>query len=211
MQSSDTTSKYVENCKRDGFARVPGVFSRDETDRMRAEAILAMRGNPQVEIRHNYPTLLYWPNSEHLRALSRDNRLLDIVRLYFGHSDFELETNQYYFHLPGDPDEFAWHTDERFRPGVANLYLQTAIVVDHWTDENSAVEFIKGSHKKPFENTKELRVFERNGMKGDRLMAEPGDVLTWSNTVVHGSEKNTAQYPRAYYMNGFRSNVESIC
>lgn len=211
MQSNGSISKHVKACQKNGFARIPNVFSIDEVNKMRSEAILAMRGNPQVEIRHGYPTLLYWPNSEYLRSLSKDSRLLNIVSLYYGHDDYELETNQYYFHLPGDPDEFAWHTDERFRPGVGNLYLQTAIVVDPWTDENSAVEFIKGSHKKPFENAKDLRTFVRNGMKGDKLMAEPGDVLTWSNTVVHGSERNQAQYPRAYYMNGFRAKNVAKC
>ena len=202
---------FVRTCKKNGFARVPNVFTKEEINRMRAEAILAMRGKPQIEIRNNYPTLLFWPDSEYLQNLSRDKRLLDIVSAYYGHTDFELETQQYYFHLPGDPDEFAWHTDERFRPGVGNLYLQTAIVVDPWTDENSAVEFIKGSHLEPFTNAKDLRVFIRDGRKGTKLHAEPGDVLTWSNTVVHGSERNHAPYPRAYFMNGFRATNLAEC
>lgn len=210
-QSSDTISEHVKKCRLNGFARIPGVFTKEEVNRMRAEAILACRGNSKVEVRHGYPTLLFWPESQYLQALSKDPRLIEIVSKYYGHDDFELETQQYYFHLPGDPDEFAWHTDERFRPGVGNLYLQTAIVVDPWTDENSAVEFIKGSHKKPFTNAADLRTFVRNGMKGNKLKAQPGDVLTWSNTVVHGSERNKAEYPRAYYMNGFRSKNDSNC
>jgi ectoine hydroxylase-related dioxygenase (phytanoyl-CoA dioxygenase family) len=204
-------SKYIEACKRDGFARIPNVFSLEEVNLMRAEAILAMRDNPEVEIRHGYPTLLYHPKSAVLQAASKDERLLGIVREYYGHDDFELETQQYYFHLPGDPDEFAWHTDERFRPGVANLYLQTAILIDDWRLDNSAVEFIKGSHKKPFENTPELRIFERRGLEGIKLTGKAGDVLTWSNTVVHGSERNVGKVSRQYYMNGFRSLTNAEC
>lgn len=210
-QYQDSISEHVKLCKTSGFARIPSVFSLEEINRLRAEAILAMRGTPRVEILANFPTLLYFPNSDYIQKLSLDSRLRDIVRLYFGHDDYELETQQYYFHLPGDPDEFAWHTDERFRPGVGNLYLQTAIVVDPWTDENSAVEFIKGSHKKPFENGNDLRTFERKGLKGTKLHAEAGDVLTWSNTVVHGSEKNQAAYPRQYFMNGFRAKNKAEC
>lgn len=204
-------SDYAATCRRDGFARFPGVFTKEEVDRLRAEALLALRSAEEVEIRHGFPTIMYHPPSPYLQDLSRNPRLLEIVRLYYGHDNFELETQQYYFHLPGDPDEFAWHTDERFRPGVANRYLQTAIVVDDWTEENSAVEFIKGSHKKPFENGGDLRTFIRGNRRGDKLMARAGDVLTWSNTVVHGSERNVSDKPRAYYMNGFRSNHVSDC
>lgn len=210
-QLSDTIYKQMKKCKLHGFARVPNVFTTDEINRLRAEALISLRGNSNVEIRHNYPTLLFWPDNRYLQGLSKDSRLMEIVSAYYGHDDFELETQQYYFHLPGDPDEFAWHTDERFRPGVGNLYLQTAIVVDPWTEENSAVEFIKGSHLKPFENSPDLRTFVRNGLKGEKLKAQPGDVLTWSNTVVHGSERNKAMYPRAYYMNGFRGRNDAHC
>lgn len=206
-----TLQSFVNTCKRQGFARIPGVFSKDEVDTMRAEALLALTKNPQLEVRNGFPTIMYNPPSQLLQSTQYDNRLLDIVRLYFGNDDITLETQQWYFHLPGDPDEFAWHTDERFRPGVANLYLQTAILIDDWSGDNSAVEFIPSSHKKPFENTPELRIFERRGLKGKKLLGKAGDVLTWSNTVVHGSERNVSKHPRAYYMHGFRGRNDSDC
>lgn len=202
---------HVNLCKKQGFARIPDQFTKEEIDRMRAEALLAMREATEVEIRHGFPTIMYHPPSPFLQALSHDKRLLDVVRLYYGHDNFELETQQYYFHLPGDPDEFAWHTDERFRPGVKNRYLQTAIVIDDWTEENSAVEFIKGSHLQAFENGGDLRHFIRGDRRGDKLFAKSGDILTWSNTVVHGSERNVGGTPRAYYMNGFKSNDIAEC
>lgn len=178
---------------------------------MRAEAILACRGEPKLEILRGYPTLLFWPNSEYLRAVSEDRRLLDIVSAYYGHDDYELETQQYYFHLPGDPDEFAWHSDERFRPGVGNLYLQTAVLIDDWTAENSAVEFIPGSHREPFVNSGDLRTFIRGDRRGVRLTGQAGDVLTWSNTVVHGSQRNLSDSSRQYFMNGFRARSLAQC
>jgi len=177
---------------------------------MRAEAILACRGG-RLEVLHGYPTLLFWPASDYLRAVSDDQRLRDIVSAYYGHGGYELETQQYYFHLPGDPDEFAWHTDERFRPGVGNLYLQTAILVDDWTAENSAVEFIPGSHRESFVNAGDLRTFVRGDRRGIKLTGNAGDVLTWSNTVVHGSERNTSDQPRQYFMNGFRARSLAQC
>jgi ectoine hydroxylase-related dioxygenase (phytanoyl-CoA dioxygenase family) len=201
---------HVAACRTQGFARIPAVFAKDEVNRLRAEAILACRGG-NLEIRDGFPCLLFWPDSVYMRALARDRRLLDIVAAYYGHGDFELETQQYYFHLPGDPDEFAWHTDERFRPGVGNLYLQTAILVDDWTQTNGAVEFIPGSHREPFVNAGDLRTFMRGERHGRRLTAMAGDVLTWSNTVVHGSERNVSDQPRQYFMNGFRSKTLAEC
>lgn len=180
-------------------------------NRIRAEALLALHRGEKLEVLNGYPTIMFFPPSDYLQSLSWDKRLRNVVRAYYGHDNFELETQQYYFHLPGDPDEFAWHTDERFRPGVKNRYLQTAIVVDDWTEDNSAVEFIKGSHKQPFENVPELRKFIRGDRKGTKLIAKAGDILTWSNTVVHGSERNVGSTPRAYYMNGFRSDDVAEC
>lgn len=186
------------------------MFGADEVNRMRAEAIIACRGG-RLEILHGYPTLLFWPNSLYLQGVSEDRRLLDIVSAYYGHDGYELETQQYYFHLPGDPDEFAWHSDERFRPGVGNLYLQTAVLVDDWTAENSAVEFIPGSHRERFVNAGDLRTFIRGERKGVRLFGDAGDVLTWSNTVVHGSERNLSTSSRQYFMNGFRAKSLAAC
>jgi ectoine hydroxylase-related dioxygenase (phytanoyl-CoA dioxygenase family) len=208
--STARTSDHVAACKRDGFARIPGVFTRDEVNRLRAEAILACRGG-NIEVRDGFPCLLFWPQSDYMRRLAQDRRLLDIVSAYYGHDQFDLETQQYYFHLPGDSDTFAWHTDERFRPGVGNLYLQTAILVDDWTEDNGAVEFIPGSHRAPFVNSGDLRVFIRGNRRGVQLRARAGDVLTWSNTVVHGSERNQSTTARAYFMNGFRARSLAEC
>lgn len=207
-----TLQSHVSTCRKQGFARIPNVFTQEEVNKMRAEALLALTKQPQVEVLRGFPTIMYHPPSKYLQGLQYDKRLTDIVQEYF-ESPFVLETQQWYFHLPGDPDEFAWHTDERFRPGVANLYLQTAILIDDWTEDNSAVEFIPGSHKRPFTNGGDLRNFIRGDRRGTKLMGKAGDVLTWSNTVVHGSERNQSQQSRQYFMHGFRStnDINSNC
>lgn len=202
--SPGTISKHVQICKRDGVARIPALFSLEEVDRLRAEAMLALHKSPHLEVLNGFPTIMYHPPSDYLQDLSYDVRILSVVEEHMG-ANFKLETQQYYFHLPGDTDEFNWHTDERFRPGQADRYIQTAILVDDWTEENSAVEFIKGSHKKPFENDGELRRFDRRGLSGEKVFGQAGDLLIWSNMVVHGSERNKARYPRAYYMNGYQA------
>lgn len=201
MYSASDAATSVKICKKYGFARMEGVFSKDEVDSMRAEALLALHRGSQLEIMNSFPTIMYQPNSEYLQSISRDPRILEVVMLHLG--DNSLQTQQWYFHLPGDPDEFAWHTDERFRPGVGDYYLQTAVLIDDWTEENSAVEFIPGSHKQPFNQTMNLRKFVRDGRKGVKLTGKAGDLLMWSNIVVHGSERNVSNKSRMYYMNGY--------
>lgn len=209
LPSNESISDHVALCKKNGFARIPNVFSVQEVNDMRAKAILSVQNSTRLEVLKGYPTLLFSPYF--LLDIAKEPRLLQIVRLYYGHDDFELETQQWYFHLPGDPDEFAWHSDERFRLGVGNLYLQTAILVDDWTEENSAVEFIPGSHQQPFVNEGDLRMFIRGDRRGVKLKGRAGDVLTWSNTVVHGSERNQGATSRMYYMHGFRSTRKAEC
>lgn len=206
-----TMQSFVNTCRTKGFARVPNVFSKEEVDKMRAQALLALKEGSDLEVINNFPTIMYHPKNDYLQSLQYDKRLRGFVSAYFENDDFSLETQQWYFHLPGDTDEFAWHTDERFRPGVANLYLQTAILIDDWEEENSAVEFIPGSHKKPFTNQGDLRQFIRGDLKGIKQFGKSGDLLTWSNTVVHGSERNQSNKSRQYFMHGFRGTNEAKC
>lgn len=195
--------KSVLTCIKEGVACVPQLFTQEEIARLRAESLLSLLEKPQVEVINGFPTIMYNPPSDYMQKLSYDERIMTVARQHIK-GEFSLETQQYYFHLPGDPDEFAWHTDERFRPGEEDKYIQTAILVDDWTEENSAVEFCKGSHKKPFENGGNLRKFIRGDRRGEKVLAKSGDLLIWSNMVVHGSERNQANYPRAYYMLGYK-------
>jgi hypothetical protein len=59
-------------------------------------------------------------------------------------------------------------------------------------------------------NYTKLRGFRREELPGHiralrqvPMEADPGDVLVWSSLTVHGSEANTSNDSRMYYMNGF--------
>lgn len=184
--------------KKTGTARRPKLFTPEEVNQLRAEALLALTKNPQVEVKNGYPTIMYWPELSEVYK----ERVRPIADHILG--NHELVTYQFYFHLPGDPDEFNWHNDDLFRPGTNHDYLQTAILVDDWTEENSAVEFILGSHRKPWKNTGDLRKFDRRGLKGTKLFGQAGDLLMWSGMIVHGSQRNQSKTPRMYLMQGFK-------
>ncbi|MGE3770356.1 MAG: phytanoyl-CoA dioxygenase family protein [Bdellovibrionales bacterium] len=172
------------------------------------------------------PALLFWGALVNpvLDAFRTDRRLREIVTNLLG-PDVKQLNNQMYYRLPGDGDSFAWHQDIMFRtplaeyPGIIenDAYLQTAIVVDRISKENGGIEFVYGSHKLGNLNlieyprdTRNLRGFSRDGsatpfahLISDVVEANPGDVMVWSSLTVHGSESNTSQQHRMYYMNGF--------
>lgn len=195
-------SSWLEDYKRDGVAIIPKVFSKKWINALRAEALLHLSHGRDTEVIDGYPTILY--ETDDFGRGYYGAKIDSVVKTALG-EDYVRVTNQYYFHLPGDPDSFAWHTDERFRPGIdKDSYLQTGIIVDDWTDENGAVEYIKGSHLKDFKNDQELRGFVRGNLKGEKIYPKSGDLAIWSAFIVHGSEPNKSKYPRAYYMQGFQ-------
>lgn len=217
--------KWQKELEKNGYARIKSVFSIDEVNRMRAEAIMALTKIPQddpskLQVREyaggKWPALLFWPSqiSNYLDRIRKDERLSKIVREALGDDIVQLN-NQIYYRLPGDGDEFAWHQDITFRTPkehydqIETGYLQTIIVIDPMI-MNGGIEFIPGSHRWGDKNLvprdgseKNLREFVRGEWKGEEVLANCGDVLVWSVMVVHGSQKNRSNKSRMTYMNGF--------
>lgn len=220
---------HKETFEKDGIAVIPSIFTKDEMDRLRGAALVALTTNDNWKYPHRYieykkrdgenafPALIFWPAlvNEYIDEIHKDPRLQMIVKAFLGDNVKQLN-NQIYFRFPGDGDEFAWHQDVCFReprsryPGIEGAYLQTAIVIDDMTLENSPIEFIPGSHLKGEWEldsvdgvTKMLREFRRGGLEGKKYTAKSGDVIVWSVLTVHGSEANQSSRSRMYYMNGF--------
>lgn len=212
--------------QRDGIAVIPGVFKQREIDLLRGAALMALtqrnpeyhRG-PYLETKWDgkFPALIFFPAlvSPYLDSIRRDSRMVEIVRHFLG-DDVKQLNNQVYFRLPGDGDEFAWHQDITFRkprdqyPRIESSYLQTIIAVDEITMDNAPIEFIRGSQvmgEHELETkagvNEMLRKFERHGLKGEKVLAKPGDVMIWTVMTVHGSESNRSKSMRMTYMNGF--------
>jgi hypothetical protein len=207
---------WQEILERDGVARIPSVFSKDEMDLLRCFSWKAFRraNEDQIQWKHRcYPALLFGPSG--LQGWRLDSRMVRIVQAALGDNVLQLN-NQVYFRLPGDGDQFSWHQDISFRIPQENFnqietgYLQTAIIIDDMAEDNGAIEYVLGSHKQgdldlvPRDGSEAgLRRFDRSKFQGVKMGAKSGDVLVWSVMVVHGSEQNNSGRPRSYYMNGF--------
>lgn len=165
----DKVQIAIKKYKKDGVAVIPGVFTKQEADNLRAQALVTLtklsepnkysKGHVELELKQNdkidFPVLLFWPalRNKYLNDIRSDSRLQFIVSSFLGPSVKQLN-NQIYFRMPGDGDSFHWHQDVIFRipkedyPGIEESYLQTIVVIDEITKNNGAVEYILGSQKK---------------------------------------------------------------
>ncbi len=218
-----------DDFEKNGIVRIPGVFSIDEVNKMRAEGLMSLSRFkestcPRVKLQVketdgvSFPAIAFFPaiTSKYLNKIRTDERLASIAREILG-GDIKQLNNQLYYRLPGDGDEFEWHQDILFRnpiedfPGIESSYLQTIVVIDEIHSANGPVQYVFGSHKKgdlnlleKNENTpKALRSFTPSKFNGTAVLAMPGDVLIWSVLTVHGSTQNRSTTPRMTYMNGF--------
>lgn len=222
---------YKQDFERDGVAKIEGVFTLDEVDKMRADAIMSIgrardfcHSRVRVQTRDldgvDFPALSFFPalSSRYLNKVRCDERLRSVVCDFLGPNVKQLN-NQFYFRLPGDDDQFEWHQDIFFRqppedfPGIQNAYLQTAIIIDEQGPESGGVEYVRGSHKSGdlhlidhnASAPDKLRQYTKNKFIGERFDLKPGDLLVWSVMIVHGSQVNISRTPRMVYMNGFGS------
>lgn len=195
-----------------GVCVIHGVFDKQEIDALRTLAWNSFKvaSEAHIQYKNGSPALLFSP--KYLQKYTEAIR--PIVQSFLGDRVVQLN-RQYYFRLPGDGDEFAWHQDISFRipadkfRGIESGYLQTAIIVDKQTDKNGGIEFVIGSHKQgelnliPRDGSEDgLRKYD-NKFSGVVFAAEPGDVMLWSVMTVHGSKQNNSDSYRSYYMNGF--------
>ena len=214
---------YRTNYQRDGYAIIPDVFTHRDVQEMKQQAYLVTSGNIRAGGYPHSPaeyapnvsrSLIFFPAlaNAYLNEVRTDDRLVDIVKFFIG-DNVKQANNQVYFREANDGDSFAWHRDSMFRePQYFNSdsetdYLQTLILLDDVTENNSPIEFVPGSGEwTNFQPPANLREFRRGVLSGEKLLAPRGSVMIWNGLVVHGSEKNVSNESRVTYMNGFCSS-----
>ncbi len=235
---------FVNEYREVGFAVIKNVFTAEEVAAIRSEATLALmkvsdlkkagyRHSP-VDIRkssrgNSYPAISFWPSliNDYLEEIRVDPRLIEIVTSVLG-PDVKQLNNQFYFHLSGEEDSFEWHQDIMFRhpldeyPQIVeeDNYLQTAIIVDKFSQDVSPLYMVPNSYTLgdlkllskddgspdfgSLRNLPDLDMPSRvYNLKPQVLEAEPGDVAIWCSLTLHASCPGVKHGHRAYYMNGF--------
>jgi ectoine hydroxylase-related dioxygenase (phytanoyl-CoA dioxygenase family) len=211
-----TLTDWVGELENNGVAKIENVFGRDEINELRCKCWNAFREASCLDIqwRGDFPALVFLREKRWVDKFAKHEKLAWIVKRILGPEVVQLN-KQIYFRLPGDGDQFNWHQDITFRipkqnfVGIEEGYIQTAIVVDPMTEDNSPIMFVHGSHQfgeldlVPRDGTEQgLREF-RDNILGQPMIANPGDVLVWNVCTVHGSRVNNSDRSRMYLMNGF--------
>ncbi|KOG41800.1 phytanoyl-CoA dioxygenase [Streptomyces resistomycificus] len=193
--------------REDGFTVVRGLFGHDEIERLRAEfTALHAAGpvpghfepRPSADPLHRYPRVMF-PHEFH--ALSRrvllDPRLRGVLETLLGEEVLAAQS-MFYFKPPGARGQ-ALHQDNfylRVEPGTCVAAWIACDVIDR---DNGGLEVVPGTHRMdlfcPEEADAEVS-FAREfvppppGLTAVPVDMEPGDVLFFNGSLVHGSQPN---------------------
>jgi len=168
---SDSSSAYVADYARDGYAIVRNFFSPGEIaaigaaiDQVHDEGVAYGRsfrhgnlfynvapqedGPPQVR-------MVQWMSRHQpvLNAVRLDRRFARLLEPLIGR-DLKQIINQLHWKAPGSKGEFAWHQDSRFRlPEAAyrNLgtsYVQTGLAIDPHNPHSGGMRVVPRSHRR---------------------------------------------------------------
>ncbi|MDN0197750.1 phytanoyl-CoA dioxygenase family protein [Streptomyces sp. S.PNR 29] len=204
--SQEELRRYQE----DGFTVVRGLFGYEEIDRLCAEFAALRAAGPvpgHFEPRADGPgtdPLRAWPRVMHpheindlARSMLLDARLRSVLETLLGEEVLAAQS-MFYFKPPGARGQ-ALHQDNfylRVEPGTCVAAWVACDVIDR---ENGGLEVVPGTHRMelfcPEEADVELS-FAREyvppppGLTPVPVDLEPGDVLFFNGSLVHGSQPN---------------------
>ncbi|MEV0323798.1 phytanoyl-CoA dioxygenase family protein [Streptomyces sp. NPDC050658] len=198
---------------RDGVIQVNGLFTAEEMDTVRAafteqvrEDRTALGARDQLapgDILSRYPRFMQPHRRTDLevgrlaRRLMLDGRLLDVVRRLIGPADGAQ--SMFYFKPPTARGQ-AMHQDNYFLRAHPETCLAAWIAVDGCDAANGALSVVPGSHTMEVvcpEEADAAESFTRglvrppDGMRAVQTSMDPGDVLFFHGSLVHGSLPNT--------------------
>jgi ectoine hydroxylase-related dioxygenase (phytanoyl-CoA dioxygenase family) len=207
-----TLRRYREGFEEDGFTVVRGLFGADETERLCDEFSALRTAGPvpgHFEPRASGPgadPLHFWPRVMHpheINDLARDvlldARLRTVLEELLGEEVLAAQS-MFYFKPPGARGQ-ALHQDNfylRVEPGTCVAAWLACDVIDR---ENGGLEVVPGTHRMDLfcpESADAEVSFAREyvppppGLAAVPVDMEPGDVLFFNGSLVHGSQPNRA-------------------
>jgi len=209
IDSTVLTAAELEAWRRDGYHIADGVFTADEIDATRDRFDrLAAAGREVVghwrpdldaaDVLGRYPRVMqphgFDPDS---RAMLLDDRLHAILRELQGEDVIACQT-MYYFKPPGARGQ-AFHQDNYYLRVEPLSCIAAWIAIDRSHAENGGLQVCPGTHvmevECPEESDSEQSfttdyVAPPPGHDPVKLQLEPGDVLFFNGSVVHGSNPN---------------------
>lgn len=206
MIQPDLVSQYQQN----GFVNVPSLFSSEEVQKyighyMGLNALGYGEGQHTVidesDPLKKYPRLMH-PHRHDSISMDwmLDRRINEWLEALMGPMPYATQTMVYY-KPPGSRGQ-ALHQDQfylRVQPGTC---MAAWMALDRCDEENGCLQVVPGSGNLPVLCSVEAdldKSFSRDsvqlpdGLKPVPVIMEPGDVLFFNGSVIHGSFPNTSK------------------
>ena len=196
---------------RDGFVVIRGMFEREEVDRLRehfmalrrrgsyADDVVGVQPNSRDPLRR-YPRMAQmhrWDDVT-LRWLL-DRRLRDRLTTLLGVEPYAVQS-MLYFKPPGSRGQ-ALHQDNFYLRAEPGTCMAAWLALDRADEENGCMLVVPGSHRWPIFCTEkadtrlsftDVTVPVPDARSTHAVTMEPGDVLFFNGTLVHGSASNSS-------------------
>jgi phytanoyl-CoA hydroxylase len=192
---------------RDGFAVARHLFSRREAQRYRAHFMALRRGGPgsrdMAGSRAGDPLRVY-PRMMQMHRWDPvslgwllDARICDRLLAVLGQLPFAVQT-MCYFKPPGARGQ-AMHQDNFFLRASPGTCVAAWLALDRADEANGCLLVVPGSHRWPIlcttaadtaQSFTDITVPLPPGIRPRPVPMEPGDVLFFNGSLVHGSNPN---------------------
>ena len=193
-----------------GYVVVKGLFPADEVARLRDHFMDLREQGPKpgdmvADTQKSDDPLKRYPRMIHMHRWDDvslqwvlDDRLADCLRTFLGDEPLAVQTMLYF--KPAGARGQALHQDNyylRARPGTC---MAAWLALDPCDEANGCMRVVPGSHRWPILCTAEadtdtsftdVTVPLPPGVEAVPVLMEPGDVLFFNGSLVHGSYPNS--------------------
>lgn len=199
--------KQVEVYKDNGFVVIRHLFSQEEVQALRDHYMQLRAKDPSgVDLKSEDP-LKHYPRMLQMHRWDEvslkwliDPRLRTCMRVLLGSDPYAVQT-MIYFKPPGARGQ-ALHQDQyylRVQPGTC---LAAWLSLDSADEENGCLQVVPDSYDAPVLCTQQADTMASftdvtvpipEGMAIVSIIMEPGDVMFFNGSLIHGSEPNRSQ------------------
>lgn len=222
---------HRESYRANGYAVVPGLFGPDEVERLREHFMTLRRhgaypgdlagvDSTSADPLKRYPRMIHmhrWDDVT-LRWLL-DARLNGCLTALLGSEPYAVQSMLYF--KPAGARGQALHQDNFYLRAKPGTCMAAWMALDRCDQENGCMQVVPGSHAWPILCTEkadtatsftDVTVPLPEGTQASPVVMDPGDVLFFNGTLVHGSYPNSSadRFRRAligHYIEGVATQV----
>lgn len=220
----------AEQFEREGYAVARGVFSAEEVEALLAH-LMAMREEPcrgddppldreSSEPLQRFPRIMHphqW--DERSRAMMLDERLGTMLTEMLGETPYAVQTMVYF--KPAGARGQALHQDQFYLNVSPGTCVAAWVALDRCDRENGCMAVVPGSQNLPVlcpvaadteQSFTDITVPVPEGMEEVPIEMEPGDVLFFNGSVIHGSGPNLSadRFRRSFIAHYATADVVTI-